>query len=77
LSTSPHSNGEYKFDGQLVWGGADDDTPRGLPTDDCLGRTATVPLPDDMSTITIIVTISDVGDKIYDSVGVIDYLLFK
>ncbi|MCC6158361.1 MAG: choice-of-anchor L domain-containing protein [Deltaproteobacteria bacterium] len=75
--SSPHSNGPYQFDGHLVWGGSGDTTPRGLPENDNLGRTATVALPTDMSTITIIVTISDVGDKIYDSVGAIDYLMFK
>lgn len=32
-----------------------------------------VPLPEDMCTVTSIVTISDVGDKIYD---VINYTMF-
>jgi hypothetical protein len=75
-STSPHSNGPYLFDGHLIWGGADTDTPRGLPDDANLGRTATAALPADATTVTIIATISDVGDKIYDSVGVIDWIAF-
>ncbi|MCL4234225.1 MAG: hypothetical protein KJ042_06875, partial [Deltaproteobacteria bacterium] len=76
-SPAPHSNGPGKLDGKLKWGSSDETTPRGLPADTNVGQTAIVDLPADMSTITIIVTISDVGDKIYDSVGAIDWFAFK
>jgi len=75
--TEPHSNGPYKFDGMLDWNNDASDNPRGEPEDNTVGKTATVALPDGFSTVTIIVTVSDVGDKIYDSVGLIDWLDFK
>jgi hypothetical protein len=76
-STSPHSNGPYLFDGMLNWNNNAAQNPRGEPEDNNVGKTATVALPEGASTITIIVTISDVADTIYDSVGLIDWLQFK
>jgi hypothetical protein len=65
------------FDGSLKYSSSASEDPRGTPSDENLGKVSTVTLPDGMTTITIIVTVSDVGDAIYDSVGMIDHLCFK
>jgi hypothetical protein len=68
----------YLFDGHLKWGGTDDNTPRGNNDDNMLyGRVAEYPLPAGVPTITVLITVSDVADAIYDSAGAIDYIEFK
>ncbi|MCZ7585701.1 MAG: choice-of-anchor L domain-containing protein [Deltaproteobacteria bacterium] len=64
------------YDGQLkpAEGG---EGVRGEPEDDNVGHSASAPLPEGFTTVTIIVTVSDVGDKIYDSAGLIDSLCFE
>jgi hypothetical protein len=64
------------FDGGLK-GGDGESNPRGAPVNDNLGNTASVPLPEDFASITIIATVSDVADAIYDSAGLIDWIEFK
>ena len=71
-STDPHSTGPYNFDGHLKWGSSDSDTPRGSD-DTPKGQEATYPVTGG-STVTLLLTVSDVGDKIYDSAAVIDYV---
>lgn len=63
------------YDGQLKSGSGDE--VRGEPEDDNVGKSATVGLPDGFTTITVIVTTSDVGDQIYDSAGLVDALCFQ
>ncbi len=65
-----------EFDGGLK-GGDGESNPRGAPVNDNLGNTASVPLPEDFASITIIATVSDVADSIYDSAGLIDWIEFK
>ncbi len=65
------------FDGMLKWSTSEESNPRGEPENNNQGKTATVPLPDGFTTVTIIVTVSDVADAIYDSAGIIDWFEFK
>ncbi len=65
-----------EFDGGLK-GEEGEQNPRGAPVADNLGSTATVPLPEGFASITIIATVSDVADSIYDSAGLIDWIEFK
>lgn len=72
------ANGTGKvFDGSLKYESSDSSSPRGEPEADNVGNVATVALPDGFTTITILITVSDVGDQIYDSVGLVDHLCFK
>jgi hypothetical protein len=66
-----------QYDGSLKSSDDANEDPRGNPADDNLGKVSVVTLPDGMTTITVIVTVSDVGDAIYDSVGLIDHMCFK
>jgi hypothetical protein len=69
-------NGTGKvFDGHLKWA-AGDSAPRGGPEDDYVGTVATYPVTAG-STITVLFTVSDVGDKIYDTAAVIDWVEFR
>lgn len=63
------------FDGQLL--PEDEGEVRGEPEDDNVGTSATVPLPEGMTTVTILITVSDVGDTIYDSAGLVESLCFE
>lgn len=63
------------YDGQLKNAGGEG--VRGEPENDNVGKFATVNLPADMTTITVLFTVSDVGDKIYDSAGLVDSLCFE
>ena len=77
-SADPYSNGAYMLDGHLVWGGSDGNTPRGENDGgDVMGRVAEYPLPAGATTITVLITVSDVADAIYDSVAAIDYIEFQ
>ncbi|MBZ0271820.1 choice-of-anchor L domain-containing protein [bacterium] len=76
-SDDPHSNGPQLFDGILKWDANAGENPRGEPEDDNVGKTATVMLPEDQTTVTVLVTVSDVGDRIYDSAGAIDWMCFR
>jgi hypothetical protein len=64
------------FDGHLKWGTSENNTPRGGVEESMVGTTATFPV-EAGATITLILTVSDVGDKIYDSAATIDWVGFK
>ncbi|NLH49836.1 MAG: hypothetical protein GX444_14740 [Myxococcales bacterium] len=65
------------FDGQLNWGGSDASTPRGPgDTQSSAGRVAEYPVTAG-ATITVLITVSDVADRIYDSAATIDYVAFE
>lgn len=65
------------FDGQLAWGGSDAETPRGEgDTAGSAGRVAEYAV-EEGATITVLITVSDVADQIYDSAAVIDYVQFQ
>ena len=64
------------FDGHLKWGSGESNTPRGGPEDDYVGTVATYPVTAG-STITLLITVSDVGDKIYDTAMTIDWMEFR
>jgi len=71
-------NGAYEFDGHLAYGkGSDETTPRGRNDSNQLySRVASYPVtPGD--TITVLFTVSDVGDAIYDSAAALDYVAFQ
>ncbi|MCC6158311.1 MAG: choice-of-anchor L domain-containing protein [Deltaproteobacteria bacterium] len=63
------------YDGQLKNAGGEG--VRGEPEEDNVGKFSTVNLPADMTTITVLFTVSDVGDAIYDSAGLVDSLCFQ
>ncbi|HPQ70454.1 MAG TPA: choice-of-anchor L domain-containing protein [bacterium] len=65
-----------ELDGHLVWEGGS--SPRGEDDDlNVTGSEAVYALPEGATTITILITISDVADAIYDSVAAIDYIEFR
>jgi len=71
-----HSNGPYLLDGHLKWEGQS--SPRGEDdTNNLIGAVAEYDLPAGATTITLLITISDVADAIYDSVAAIDYIEFE
>ena len=74
-STDPHSTGPYNFDGHLRWGASASDTPRGSD-ETPVGQVASYAV-EAGSTITLLLTVSDVGDKIYDSAAVVDWVEFR
>ncbi len=61
------------FDGHLKWNSSPGSTPRGGVEDDMVGQVATYPI-EAGSTVTLLLTVSDVGDKIYDSGAAIDWV---
>ncbi|MBZ0273420.1 choice-of-anchor L domain-containing protein [bacterium] len=65
------------FDGSLRWDDSADDNPRGEPEDDNVGKTASAELPAGQSTVTLIMTVSDVADAYWDSVGLVDWICFN
>ena len=77
-NANPYSNGPYLLDGHLKWG-SESQTPRGEDDgDDVYGRVAEYDLPaNNPPTITVLMTVSDVADAIYDSVLAIDYIAFE
>ena len=64
------------FDGHLKWGSSGDNTPRGGSEDQSVGQVASFPV-EAGATITLLMTVSDVGDKIYDSAATIDWIEFR
>ncbi len=80
IDTSADSNANDNpgiFDGQLNWGSNDGDTPRGGSDDETdAGRVAEFAV-NSGDTVTLLITVSDVGDTIYDSALVIDYFEFQ
>jgi Putative metal-binding motif len=68
----PHSNGPNMFDGKLDYGEA-----TGNPDEDNAGKISSMSLPVDKQHVKIVVSVSDISDRIYDSVGVIDWIRFK
>jgi hypothetical protein len=66
------ANGANKYDGKLKYG-----ETTGRPADDNAGKIATMALPAGQTSVMLIVTVNDVADKIYDSVGVIDWIRIK
>lgn len=65
------------FDGQLNWASSADETPRGgSDSETDAGRVAEFAV-EAGETLTIIITVSDVADLIYDSAAVIDYFEFR
>jgi hypothetical protein len=72
-----YSNGPGLFDGHLDWGTSDSNTPRGNNDDNLVyGRVAEYPVTGG-ATITVLITVSDVADAIYDSAGALDYVEFQ
>lgn len=77
-SGSPFSNGPYLYDGHLKWEGTPGDSPRGMGDDpDEAYGLAVYPLPDGVPTVTILITVSDVADAIYDTAAILDYIEFR
>ncbi|MDP8224168.1 MAG: choice-of-anchor L domain-containing protein [Candidatus Lernaella stagnicola] len=76
-STPGETNGGNAFDGHLKWNGENDNTPRGDGNDDNVNGYIAEYGVEPGATITVLITVSDVADAIYDSAGVIDYVGFE
>jgi hypothetical protein len=70
-------NGAYAFDGGLKWLGEGDSTPRGDGNNDDVSGYIAEYTVEPGATITVLITVSDVADAIYDSAGIIDYVGFE